>query len=380
MKIALLTNIIPPYRIPFFNAIAQKLPLEVLICADNEINRKWNVSVSKSAFKTVRLRGPSFTVKQDNDYRFIYLKFSVIWYLIVHRPDIVIIGDASLTSYLTAVSSLFLKIRYVWWSEMTLSSPLSKNIVMKLRKFLIKRACHVFVSGAEAGKYIMKYIVDENRITVIPDVVDNDFYFALHDKHKSQKSGLKRAMGFSHGDFIMIYVGQFILRKRVMELARAFKIIKTRRREIKLMMVGDGIEKAQILNFIDQNKLRDTISVESFKDAVELAKYYTVSDALILISKHDPWGLVVNEALCFGIPAIVSEGVGAAPDLINQITGIIIPEREIGDPGAFAESLIQAADCFIQRGDKSSEIKNVISTWNVKIAADRVMDCVSRFI
>ena len=74
-----------------------------------------------------------------------------------------------------------------------------------------------------------------------------------------------------------------------------------------------------------------------FQNQSELGRYYSAADCLILPSLTETWGLVVNEALQFGIPAIVSDKVGCHPDLIVEgKTGFVFPA---GDDQRLADQL-----------------------------------------
>jgi len=122
-KIAILTNIIAPYRLPLFNGIADQSKLDVLICKESEKNREWEIN-KQQKFKIVKLRGLELTLKNSlGDYRFIYLKISILFYLIFKRPAYLIIGDASFTSYIAALICNILHIKYVWWNEILPFTP-----------------------------------------------------------------------------------------------------------------------------------------------------------------------------------------------------------------------------------------------------------------
>ena len=74
-------------------------------------------------------------------------------------------------------------------------------------------------------------------------------------------------------------------------------------------------------------------------DHEELCRYYAATDALVLPSLSEPWGFVLNEAMEFGRPLVVSDAVGAGPDLVRG-NGFVHPA---GDVEALAEALEQLA-------------------------------------
>jgi glycosyltransferase involved in cell wall biosynthesis len=77
-----------------------------------------------------------------------------------------------------------------------------------------------------------------------------------------------------------------------------------------------------------------------FQNQSAMPVCYAAADALALPSAHETWGLVVNEAMACGLPAVVSDTVGAAPDLVAT-TGRIVPA---GDVGRLTEALVALHD------------------------------------
>jgi len=82
-----------------------------------------------------------------------------------------------------------------------------------------------------------------------------------------------------------------------------------------VVFVGDGPLRNDMMKYIEENEMKN-VSIKGFVNQSEITKYYAVSDILVLPSISETWGLVVNEAFNFGIPAIVSEYVGCANELV----------------------------------------------------------------
>lgn len=86
----------------------------------------------------------------------------------------------------------------------------------------------------------------------------------------------------------------------------------------------------------------DSVIFFGFRDRNEIKKYYATSDLLVLPSGRETWGIVVNEAMCFGLPVIASDQVGAARDLMRDgENGFVYPS---GDVAALAARLQQVVD------------------------------------
>lgn len=365
-KVVILTNIIPPYRLPLFNGVAEKVKLDVLICTTREKNRTWDLPKG-TKFNIKKLYGISLSLKNSlNDYRFIYLKFSILFYLLFNRPDKLVIGDASLTSYFAAFCCKLLNIKYIWWNEILPFTPISKGIVDKLRKFAIKNADHHFVSGTLAKEFILSYGVSEKDISIIPDAVDNDKYFGYFQKYKPFKEEIRKKYNIQKNDYVLLYVGQFIERKNIDIMLEAYKEIYKQDKNVKFIMVGSGELTEKIITYKRKHDLQGLI-VENFMPSDELAKLYVISDLLILVSKSEPWGMVVNEAMCFGIPVLLSSNIGAGADLVDENTGKIVHNID-------AFKLRECIQFMKKKNFSSSLIVKKIKEWNNDIAIAKFVE------
>lgn len=365
-KIAFLTNIIPPYRLPVFNGISKKHKLDVLICKDKEANRQWKLE-GERLFNTIKLRGFELSLKNDlGDFRFLYLKFTIIFYLLFKRPDYIIIGDASFTSYLAAFVCKMLNIKYIWWNQLIPYTPINKGFVHKLRKFSYKHAYHHLVAGTLAKEYIKSFGIDEKLITIAPDAIDNQVYINYFNQFKSQREELRQKYNINKDDFVFLYIGQFIKRKNMFLILEGFLKAQQQKENIKLFLVGGGEEELQIKEFIEKNNLTNSVIVLDFLQLEELSKIYTLADALVLLSESEPWGKVVNEAMCFGLPIFASYTIGATPDLVDDNTGIVVDEYKNID--ILSNTYIKFTN---HKWDKQI-IQNKILSWNNETSIARI--------
>lgn len=93
-------------------------------------------------------------------------------------------------------------------------------------------------------------------------------------------------------------------------------------------MVGDGALREECVQFASSRQL--PVSFTGFLNQGEIATAYVAADCLVLPSDSETWGLVVNEAMACGLPAIVSEACGCVPDLIDdEVTGYGFPCGDI---------------------------------------------------
>lgn len=143
---------------------------------------------------------------------------------------------------------------------------------------------------------------------------------------------------FASRDFI--FVGRFVDKKNLIELVEGYAIYakaagKTARR---LVLIGSGPEETAIRGRADALGVSDRIDFPGFLSAEAVAQRLGQGLALVLPSAEEQWGLVVNEALAFGLPAIISPAVGSGDLLVrNLVNGYVI---ELNAPQGLAAAML----------------------------------------
>jgi glycosyltransferase involved in cell wall biosynthesis len=147
-----------------------------------------------------------------------------------------------------------------------------------------------------------------------------------------------------------------------MDLLKAYETI-AKKHQVALVYVGDG-ELRQSLEQYARDKGLSQVHFAGFQNQTEIPRYFALADIFVLPSIRESWGLVVNEALCFGLPVVISNQVGAADDLVrDNVNGFIF---EAANPAALAEKLdrILADDALRERMGEAS--KNLIAGWDMQ--------------
>jgi glycosyltransferase involved in cell wall biosynthesis len=140
----------------------------------------------------------------------------------------------------------------------------------------------------------------------------------------------------------LLYCGKLTHEKQIFDLFESLKIIQTRNKDlaISLLVVGDGELMTPAKEFVDVNDL--PVSFTGFLNQSQIIDAYVACDILVLCSQSETWGLVVNEVMTVGKPAIVSSKVGCADDLVvDEQTGLIFP---FGDTEALADAILRMCD------------------------------------
>jgi glycosyltransferase involved in cell wall biosynthesis len=82
-------------------------------------------------------------------------------------------------------------------------------------------------------------------------------------------------------------------------------------------MVGDGPDRARYQAWCREREM-NSVRFEGVRSQQDLPRYYGIADVFVFPTRSDPWGLVLNEAMCSGLPVICSTAAGAAADLVRS--------------------------------------------------------------
>jgi glycosyltransferase involved in cell wall biosynthesis len=211
---------------------------------------------------------------------------------------------------------------------------------MPYRFFLPRLDAHLYV-GERNRAYLKHYGVPDERLFFAPHFVDNQFFaVGAEEARRSRKAEeLRRCLGIPRDAFVYVFVGKFAPVKRAADFIRAgLGILNSDAgKDVHLVLVGDGPLRDELEQLAGAQA--DKIHFLGFQNQSQMPVVYAASNALVLTSQTETWGLVVNEAFACGIPAIVSDTIGCIPDLIHEgETGFTYP---LGDIAALEQRMLE---------------------------------------
>jgi glycosyltransferase involved in cell wall biosynthesis len=252
-----------------------------------------------------------------------------------------------------------------------------KNIKQFLRKIFLK-TFFKFVDkflyiGEENRRLYEHYGVPKDKLVFTPYSVENDRFFAQASEFAPKKNEFRKELKIENNDFVILFVGKFIDKKRPMDLLRAYAGMKYDKKA--LVFVGEGKLRPELENFVKSENLKNVHFV-GFKNQTEVGKYYSLSDVFVLPSDiGETWGLVVNEAMCFGLPIIVSDIVGCALDLVkNEENGLIV---SLGDADAITIALEKLANDKEKRREFGKKSAEMIKNYSYRADTDGIINAFS---
>lgn len=227
--------------------------------------------------------------------------------------------------------------------------------VRVFHRLLLSRFDAVLAIGKSNREFYLRYGVPQKRIFSCPYFVENDRFAGQHHRDVGDRDALRAGWGIPEGHTCFLFVGKLEPKKRILDLLRALDRARGSSAAVHLLVVGAGELMEEARQFAAGNQL--PITFAGFLNQSEITRAYAAGDCLVLPSDFgETWGLVVNEAMACGLPAIVSDRVGCGPDLIEEgVTGAVFPFADISalsrklvalasDPGNLARMGRQACE------------------------------------
>jgi len=150
-----------------------------------------------------------------------------------------------------------------------------------------------------------------------------------------------------------LFCGQMIRRKGVDLLLTAFDRLVAKGLDVTLLLVGREAGLPEFLAAVSP-AARARIRYEGFQPPERLPEYFSRSDIFVLPSRHDGWGVVVNQALGAGLPVIASDAVGAGMDLVEDgVNGLRFAAGDLDGLQRSMECIASSRDKVRQWGEAS---------------------------
>lgn len=198
-----------------------------------------------------------------------------------------------------------------------------KRLVLKR---LFARAAAFLAIGTRNTEFYLDYGVPRGKLFSAPYCVDNDYFACRAAAVRARRDEVRRELGIRPDAFVFLFCGRFFGRKRPELAIRAVTLLPPSL-NVALIAVGDGPSHAECRALAAGSP--HPVVLPGFMNQSQVPQFYAISDALLVPSDWETWGLVVNEAFACGLPAIVTDRVGCAPDLIVEgVTGYVVRRGE----------------------------------------------------
>ncbi len=335
-RVALLFAQFSAYHIERCQAVGERLSGRAQILAVEVATQSttyaWEPSGSVDGARKITLfAGENYD--QIGLIRRFFAQFRALW-----RCDWVFIGigynqpDVIALSWLLAL----IGVRVVALSESKFDD--SPRLALKeLLKAMALQSYHAAIVGAQRQIGYFRFLGFKRR-RVLPG------YDTVGLARVRAMGGVPAPQGAPHSQRNFAFVGRFVAKKNLLSLVEGYALYATTPPSPprRLVLVGAGEDEAAIRAHARTHGVSDLIDFPGFLSAEAVARLLAGSLALILPSREEQWGLVVNEALAFGLPVIISPAVGSGDVLVrNLLNGYVI---EHGSADGMAAALTALAN------------------------------------
>ena len=305
MKVCWISNAPSPYKVDFMNLLGEKVDLTCFfeVHAEKDRESSWYKDNfehfravyldSADAKKEIRIASEECDCLINSDYSKTICMYAVRQFH-KHNKKVFLHADGGLV--------------------------IPRGIMDKVISHVMKQSDYYLSSGAEVNKYFQYYGIPENRILMYRFSPLTEQELKEHAGMRLHKDEYRDKCGFKE-KIMLISVGQQIYRKGYDILVQAMKSVD---RSIGLTIIG-GEPEDNVKKIISENGLSNVHFIP-FLTKEKLSEYYAASDIFIMPTRYDIWGLVINEAMSFGLPIISTDKCVAAMEF-NRIghNAVIVP-------------------------------------------------------
>ncbi len=276
-------------------------------------------------------------------------------------------GYASINSLQAIVAAKALGIPVLLRAESWLADRARNPRTLAIKAAFFQLLRHgiagVLPIGTVNAAYWTHYFGSSIPQFLMPYAVNNEYFAGLAEAAAAREQELRAELGLAAGRPVILFASKLQRRKHADHLLEAYRrFIAGRPPQDRpyLIIVGDGEQRAELEAQATQLALND-VRFTGFRNQSELPRFFQLADVFVLPSRHEPWGLIVNEAMASGCPAIVSTDVGCHADLITDgVEGCVYP---VGDITALTQALHRVFSSATSAATMGDCARRRVSRW-----------------
>lgn len=318
MKLLFITNIPSPYRVDFFNELGKRCTLDVIFerSASDERDESWK-EFQFTHFRGIILKGLRFGRDKAITWRILpYLR---------REYDHIIVANAATPVGILAICYLKWK-RKEYYIEGDGGQYIQrKGLKEKLKRFIIGGAAGCFSTSRELDHYYQMYGARADRIYRYP--FSSIYASEIQEMHGRQekRAAARTELGISMERKMVLAIGRYDHGKGFDLLIRSAAALEN---DADIYIVGGKVTD-EYEKLAAESHAVNVVFVD-FLRKKELSRYLLAADIFVLPTRHDAWGLVINEAMAYGLPIISTDKCVAALELIEEgVNGYVVPTDNV---------------------------------------------------
>ena len=246
--------------------------------------------------------------------------------------------------------------------------------VRALHRRLLSRFDACLAIGRSNREFYLRNGVPAERIFPVPYFVDNERFAAQAAARMPERASIRAGWGIAPEEICFQFAGKLVPKKRVLDFLAACGSARRGDPRIRALVVGTGEMESAARELAARHASGAVFA--GFLNQSEISRAYVAADCLVLPSDFgETWGLVVNEAMVHGLPAIVSDRVGCGPDLVvDGKTGWIVP---FGDLEALVSTLLAMSADSAGRMEMGRRAREHVASYSAERAVDGTLRAVA---
>lgn len=351
LRVAFVTNVPAPYRLPALQRVARRgdIELHAIYCSGPHIDGR--LGAQAHGFATHWLGGTYRAMER----RFLHSDLGVLRVLRQIKPDVVVTTGYIPTFLFAYTWARRMGVPHVVMTDGTVASERSLTPIHRWVRRRVWGGSQAFAGACEGSLDLFREAgIDERRLFKVPLAVDNG-RFASAPMPAEDRS-----------DFL--YCGRLVEHKRPSFAIDVAAVVARRiGRRTSIDIVGAGPQEPQLREHALALNNEVDVRFHGYLSQSELATRYAASRLFLFPSEWDPWGVVANEACASGLPVLVSPHAGAAHELVRDgVNGRVLPLEVERWGNAAAEILGNEALCN-RMGAKGRE---AVQAYSFEAAAE----------
>ena len=203
----------------------------------------------------------------------------------------------------------------------------SKKIVEYITKFYCDKTCNELIVPTKKTYDLFKNKYKYNReVYIIPTGIETERFYKENFK-KQELNNLKKKLGFTETDFIMLYIGRIGKEKNIEMVIEIAKSLIKKHKDVKLLLVGDGPDLDYLKKLVSKYKIEKNVVFAGKVPYEETPKYYNISSIFITASHFETQGLTVIEAMSASVPTICIEDESFS-DVVYGLNGYLFANKK----------------------------------------------------
>lgn len=220
--------------------------------------------------------------------------------------------------------------------------------IAKHTNFYYNKVDRVITPSDAAKRWLLRHSV-RTPITVIPTGIEQP---AREGRHEA-----RQRLGIAADEKILLYVGRVAKEKNMDTLIDAAAILCKLNAAARLLVVGDGPYRVACIERVRAAGIGNQVRFVGYIPRSQVDLYYEASDIFVFASQTETQGLVIGEAMTFGLPSVVVAGGGAGSAIVDGENGFLV--RNDAEVFAFAAQCILSDDSLYARLSAAARISSL---------------------